>query len=178
MAMNTEQQDARSEAETQEPDTGQAQPAAPEGSTAQGGQEVLDELGRLGNKLVEVIDTAWNSEQRKRIEEDLRVGLKDVGSSLEDGLRQLSEDEQAKDLMGRAEDVAENISHQVRSSEITRELTAGLAKGLHILGDQLDHLVQEMKASGTADAEKETATRESDDSELQDIPIQDEESEG
>jgi hypothetical protein len=41
---------------------------------------------------------AWNSEERKRIEGDLRSGLSTVASSLEDGIKQLAATREAQEL--------------------------------------------------------------------------------
>ena len=112
------------EPDQQPDDTGQTRTESPVSTepTTTSGQEVLDELGRLGQKLVEVVDTAWNSEQRKRIQEDLRHGFTAVANSLEEGLQELSEREETQEILDKAEDVAEEISYRVRSSEITHEL--------------------------------------------------------
>ena len=59
--------------------------AETDGSTSskasqEAGKELIDELTTLGYKFVEVVEVAWNSEQRKKIEEDLRSGLVTVTS--------------------------------------------------------------------------------------------------
>jgi hypothetical protein len=65
---------------------GDAQPSA----TQQPGQELLDELTQLADKFASVVKSAWNSEQRKQVENDVRSGLNTMAASLEDGFKQVA----------------------------------------------------------------------------------------
>ena len=131
-------------------------------SKQEAGAELIDELTRLGQKFAEVVEVAWNSEQRKQIEEDLRTGLATVANSLEDSFKRVSASKEAKEAVNAAEDVAE----KVRSSKIGVELTSVLAQGLRALSEQMDKLSNDMKQkSGTST----TTNAPQDDS--QDIPI-------
>ncbi len=56
-------------------DTDSARPAG----QPQPGQEILDELTELADKFAAVVKTAWNSEQRKQIENDVRSRLEHDG---------------------------------------------------------------------------------------------------
>jgi hypothetical protein len=128
------------------------------------GKEIIDELTNLGQKFVEVVEVAWNSEQRKKIEEDLRTGLVSVASSLEDGFKQLSETKEAKEVANAAEDVAD----KVRSSKIASELSSVLAQGLRTLSEQMDKLAAELKQKSSTTASSTTTSTTKD---TQDIPI-------
>ena len=131
-------------------------------SKQEAGAELIDELTRLGQKFAEVVEVAWNSEQRKQIEEDLRTGLVSVANSLEDGFKRVSASKEAKEAVNAAEDVAE----KVRTSKIGVELTSALAQGLRALSEQMDKLATDMKQkSGSSTG----ASAPQDDS--QDIPI-------
>lgn len=121
---------------------------------AESGQELIDELTRLGQKFVEVVDVAWNSEQRKKAEHDLRVGLESVATSLEDGIKRVGSSKEAKEFVGAAEDVAD----KVRSSKIATELSGALAEGLRALSEQMDKLAAEMKKRNAADRASSTTT--------------------
>jgi hypothetical protein len=139
------------------------------GSTGQtnqeSGKELVDELTRLGQKFVDVVEVAWNSEQRKKIEEDLRTGLVSVASTLEDGFKRVSSTKEAQEAVNAAEDVAE----KVRTSKIASELSEALAQGLRALSDQMDKLSNELKQKADSSASSPGATNASKDT--QDIPI-------
>lgn len=134
-------------------------------SKHESGKELIDELTRLGQKFAEVVEVAWNSEQRKQIEDDLRKGLVNVASSLEDGFKRVSNTKEAKEAVNAAEDVAE----KVRSSKIAAELSDALAQGLRALSEQMDKLSEEMREKSAAkDRSNQDAGSKS---ESQDIPI-------
>lgn len=132
-------------------------------STKKSGQEIIDELTRIGQQLVEVVEVAWHSEQRKKLEEDLRAGLVKVADSLETGLKRASESKEAQGLRNAAEDVAE----KVRSSKLAAELGDALAHGLRNLSEQLDKLSDEMRKRGAAAADAVDKAADA----AQDIPI-------
>ena len=133
------------------------------------GKEIIDELTNLGQKFVEVVEVAWNSEQRKKIEEDLRTGLVSVANSLEDSFKHLKETKEAKEVANAAEDVAD----KVRSSKIASELSSALAQGLRTLNEQMDKLSAELKqkSNTTASGASTSGTSASTTQDTQDIPI-------
>lgn len=151
--MTSQTEDKKTETET----TGQSKQEA--------GNELIDELTRLGQKFVDVVEVAWNSEQRKQIEEDLRTGLVSVANTLEDGFKRVSRTKEAQEAVNAAEDVAE----KVRSSKIAVELSEALAQGLRALSDQMENLSNEMREKSTTSGSKSSGSTASKDA--QDIPI-------
>ena len=129
------------------------------------GKELIDELTRLGQKFVEVVEVAWNSDQRRKIEEDLRTGLVSVANSLEDGFKRVSASKEAQEAVKAAEDVSE----KVRKSKIAAEMSDALAEGLRSLSEQMDKLSNEMKQKSSSTSSRSTGTGQSTDT--QDIPI-------
>ena len=117
------------------------------GTTGQGtgGQELIDELGRLGNKMAEAIRAAWDSDERKRMEQDLRTGLNSLANNLEQGVRKMSEHEQTKEFVRKAEDVAETVGEKVRNSQTTYDIAGALAGGLRLLAEQVEKLAAELQ---------------------------------
>jgi len=113
------------------------------------GKELVDELSRLSKRFVEAVEVAWNSEQRKEVEQDLRQGLKTLADSLERGLHDLGEREETKRFVGKAEVVAETVTEKIRTSETTHELATGLASGLRAVSDRLEKLIEEMQTRTT-----------------------------
>lgn len=134
---------------------------------ATSGQELVDELGRLGNKLAEVVRAAWASDERKRIEADLRTGLNTLANNLEQGVRKVGEQEQTKEFVRKAEEVAENVGEKVRNSQTTYDIAGALAGGLRVLADQVEKLAAELQRKR---AETPPTTPPAND-DSQDIPI-------
>lgn len=147
---------------TPEDKQSQADTASQETQKTNDGKELIDELTRLGQKFVEVVEVAWNSELRKKAEEDLRAGLVTVASTLEDGFKQLSNTKEAKEVVNAAEDVAD----KVRSSRIASELSSALAQGLRTLSGEMEKLSAELKQKSSSTHSTAGESKES-----QDIPI-------
>lgn len=149
------------------------------GSTASGKrqsqatQELMEELNRLGVKFAEVVQTAWESDERKRLEKDVKAGVVSLVNGLERGLRRVGESEQAKEFLNKAEDVADTVGERIRSSPASHDLASGLAKGLRVLAEQIDKLAEELQrkaaSSPTQSTPKPPSSSAPDDS--QDIPI-------
>jgi uncharacterized phage infection (PIP) family protein YhgE len=107
----------------------------------QPGQELLDELTQLADKFASVVKTAWNSEQRKQIENDVRTGLTTMTASIEDGFKQVAASNEAKDLQTKAVEVSEKVS----SSKFFADMTSALTTGLRTLSDQLDKVAADIQ---------------------------------
>ena len=134
--------------------------------------ELFRELSVLGSRFVDVVQTAWDSDERKRIEADLKEGLNSVAESLEEGFVKVRDNEQTKDVLDKADNVAESVGEKVRSSEAAQELGNSLLRGLHTLAGQLEKWTEEMTAKSDAvDGETGAGATSASEDEAQDIPI-------
>jgi hypothetical protein len=144
------------------------------GETTQSGAQKLEsdlqvEIQRLSASFLEVVRVAWQSNERKQLEQDLKTGLNSLATNLEDGFKKASESEQAKQFLERAGDVAESVTEKMRRSEVAQDLGEGLLKGLRSLGEQIDELAAELKRKKESDAPEQAATESQ--NQAQDIPI-------
>lgn len=145
----------------------QATNPTPNATKGADGKELIDELTRLGQNFVELVGAAWNSEQRKKIETDLRSGLVTVANSLEDGVKRVGNSKEAKEVLNTAEDVTDRLL----KTKITAEMSEALATGLRSLNSQLDKLARDMKQKSSSMADQAANMVDSVVSETQDIPI-------
>ena len=136
---------------------------------AQSTQELMDDLNRLGMKFAEVVQTAWESDERKRLEKDVKAGVVSLVNGLERGLRKVGESEPAKEFLNKAEDAAETLGERIRTSPTSHEMAGNLAKGLRILAEQIDKLAEELQRKSASSAPSATPSATTGDS--QDIPI-------
>jgi hypothetical protein len=118
--------------------------------SAAGTDELFEEVQRLGARFASVIQTAWNSEERKSLEADLKRGLDSVTASLEEGFQKAGESRKTQDLVDKADDVMTKTGEKVRSSEVASELSVSLAKGLRKVSDQLEKWVEEQEGGASA----------------------------
>ena len=153
----------------QEPSQGasQGQQTGAAGET----QALIDELTVLGERFVEMLRLAWNSEQRKEIEGGLRTGLNALATNLEDGFRKVSENPQTKEVIDKAENVAESVGEKVRASKVTQELAEGLRKGLAALSEQMERWTEELRKHEAGEAAPPADQSEASSDDAQDIPI-------
>ena len=150
------------------------QGAAPDsaGQSKQPGDELVNELTELADRFANVVRVAWNSDQRKRIETDVKTGLDSLTTSLEDGFRQVSASQEAKELQSKAGEVGEKVS----GSKLVADLAGALTTGLRAISDQLEKLAtdiqtKEAKPSGGGAGGFGGDEPAADDVESKDIPI-------
>lgn len=157
-----------------EDQSAQSQSAEAKSSQASGetssADQLLEEMSRLGRKLVEVAETAWHSEQRKQVQEEIRTGLNSIAESIETGIQDVSKKEQTKEVIGKAEEVADDVVEKVRANEFANELAAGLASVFHALANRLDKVSQEIRSSQPP-KDRSTTTEKPSETTAQDIPI-------
>jgi len=146
--------DENMKAESQSPKSEQGTAST---SSEQTTQNLVEELNRLGSKFAEVVQVAWESEQRKKIEHDLKTGISSLATTLEEGLKKVSESPQTKEFFDKAEDVAETVAERVQKSQFAQDVADGLVKGLRSLTEQVDKLASELQSQKQASAAKSSS---------------------
>jgi len=100
---------------------------------------IEEELKNLGKQFADTIKTAWNSEEIKKVEGQVREGLKkfseELGSAFSD----------AKD--SKAGQKVEETVNKVDASEAAQSMKKGLAQGLRWLSQELGKLSDSMTVS-------------------------------
>lgn len=120
---------------SEESKTGQGTPV---GDTAAETRAIVDELNKLGHKVSEAIQRAWESDERKQAEEEIRKVLTVAGDRV---------DEVAADI--RASGVPADIREQVgkvmedlEKSSVTQDLRKSLLAGLRRLNIELTEFLE------------------------------------
>ena len=146
-------------------DRGQESSGPDAGSQAGSAESLTDDLFKeltvLGSRFVEVVQSAWNSEERKQIQDDLKEGISSVASSLESGFQKVVDNEQAKEVIDKADGVADTVGNKLRSSQAVSDLGESLIKGLSILTGKLETWTAEInarEAASNVDASGEDAS--------------------
>lgn len=147
-----EEQEKNTNAQGSAPSGNNPGAGKPEGSPA--GQEIVDELSILADKFVSTVRLAWNSDQRKQIQNDLKSGLDQIAQSLEQGFDQVATSNEAKDLHTKAQEVGDKVT----SSKVFADITGALTSGLRSLSDSLDKLSKDMQAKNAAGGQTGNAT--------------------
>lgn len=151
--------------EEQNPEEQSASGSETEGPST---DELFEEVQRLGARFAAVVQTAWDSDERRQIEGEVRKGLSAMASGVEEGFRKVNEDERARDVVDQADDVMTSVGDKVRSSQVTNDLAGNLASGLRKVSDTLSKWVEEQS---TSKADESDQGSNDDDGGGQDIPI-------
>jgi hypothetical protein len=122
-------------------------------------QEAVDvsaEFKQLGRQFAETIKAAWYSEERHRIETEIREGVKSFVDEVDKVIRE------AKDspAIERVKDEAVQVKTKVETTDIARKARGGMAQGLQWLSEELAKLSQQFtpteKGTDTTAEEEES----------------------
>lgn len=102
-------------------------------------RDVVEELKGLGKQFAETVQTAWNSEERHKVEGEIREGVKSFANEVDKALRQLKESEVTTRVKGEAVEV----KTKVESSDLGRKAREGLVQGLQWLSEELGKLANQ-----------------------------------
>ncbi len=104
----------------------------PETNSPQG--DLADELRNLGKNLVGILQTAWESEERKRMQREISTGLSDLGATLNEAAAEFNNSSTGQRIK---EDVKE-FRHNLRSGEIEAKIRTDLLHALQVANAELE----------------------------------------
>ncbi len=115
--------------------------------------DVIDELKNLGRQFAEALDAAWNSEERQRIENEVREGVHSFVDEVDKVFREAKTSEAA----AKVKREAAGAKGKVESSDIGQKAVGGFAMGLRWLSEELGHLADQFTAAEKAPEDVEPA---------------------
>lgn len=121
----------------------------PEEQTAD--SEILDELHSLGRQLVTAVKSMWESEESRKLRQEIGEGFVELGNQLDTAVKSAQESEAAKQF---SEQVKEAVD-KARDSDITTKVEEGLLTGLRELNVQLSKVVDSITSDEPDKAEPE-----------------------
>ena len=102
---------------------------------------IADELTKLAQQLTTAAKTAWDSEERKRLQNEIMTGMQRVGQELTTAINKAAESEQAKELKTRATKMAEDV----QKTDVADEVRKGILIGLEAVNRELGKLLERME---------------------------------
>lgn len=114
-------------------------------------KSVSGELSRLGRQVAEAIGTAWESEDRKRLQTEVTQGLENFGNEVSEALRKASESDAARQVREQTEDVIT----QIREGDVSEQVRKGLISGLAAINEGLGKLLERLEKPSQPDAPAE-----------------------
>ena len=118
-------------------------------------EEAVDlaaEFAELGKKIRSTIETAWTSEERKKIQSELKDGLERFAKEVDGAFKSARTSDAGKKVEAEIKRVADDIE----SGKVTNEVRKGLVTGLRSLGNALDKMADSFSA---AEANKDEAPK-------------------
>ena len=117
---------------------------------------VSDALRDLGRQFAETIQAAWNSQERKEFEQEVREGVRRFGDEVNKVFTEARQSPAAK----RVKEEAEDVRTKVESGEMTRKARSGLVDGLQWLSQELERLADQFSPPEKQPAEEAQAGEE------------------
>lgn len=100
---------------------------------------IVDEFRNLGRQLGETLHTAWNSEERRQFESEMREGVQSFANELDKAFADLRESNAAQ----KARDEAAEIGSKIESGEIGQKAQSSVAQGLRWFSEELGKLANQ-----------------------------------
>lgn len=94
-----------------------------------------EEFRLLGKNLQKIINSAWASPERARVEEELMDGLNDLRDSLRDSFHDFAQSETGKQL----KENMENLNEKIKSGEIGNDIRTEIAGVLRKINSELEN---------------------------------------
>lgn len=108
-------------------------------STAGEDIDVSAELRNLGRQLAETFKTAWASEERKKVESEIRQGVKTFVDEMDKAIREVRQSPAAQKMREEAAD----IKTRAETGELGQKAKANMAQGLRWLSEELEKLANQ-----------------------------------
>lgn len=120
--------------------------------------DVSEALRNLGRQFAETMQAAWNSQERRELETEVREGVQYFSEEVQRVFKEAKESPTAK----RVKEEAEEVKTRVEAGEVTQKTRSGFVEGLRWLSRELEKLAQQFSPpeEGTAEEADEEAPAE------------------
>lgn len=113
----------------------------PQSGSASSSGDVAEELRNLAKNLKETLSTAWESEERKKLQGEIETGLADVVKTLSQAASDFKKSPAGQQLKKDAED----IHQRIRSGELETKARSELLNALRLANIELEKLRSKQK---------------------------------
>jgi hypothetical protein len=98
--------------------------------------DIADELRTLGKNLKDALQSAWESDERKKLEDEIRAGLADLGVTLNEAASDFRQSQTGQQLK---EDV-NDFRKRVHSGEVSTKVHDELINALRMANSELSKM--------------------------------------
>lgn len=104
-----------------------------------GGPDLVEEFRVFGRQFAETIEAAWNSQERVRIENEIREGVNSFVNEVDAVIREAKGNETAQKLVNNTVEMKD----RAESSDIGLKAREGIIQGLTWLSDEFGKLAEQ-----------------------------------
>lgn len=105
--------------------------------------DVTAEMRNLGRQLAETLRAAWYSEERQKIEGEVREGVNAFAAEVDKALREIRESGGARRIAEKAKEGVAEVKESAQPAEVSIKARRGLAVGLRWLSEELEKLAEQ-----------------------------------
>lgn len=102
---------------------------------------IMDEMSKLGQKVSAALQQVWESEERKKAEDEIRKALRIAGDRIDEVAVEVRSSDVTKDLKGQAA----KTKTAVQQSPITQDIRKGFLTGLRRINEELSEFLEKEK---------------------------------
>jgi len=104
-----------------------------------------DEFRTLGENLKEMVNSAWESEERKKLQSELEEGMHELGNVLNELAADFKSGEMGQNLRREVD----QFSERVRTGEVENKARQEILKALKVLNKELEKASEKFEDSET-----------------------------
>jgi uncharacterized protein (DUF2461 family) len=97
-------------------------------------ESVTNEFQRLGQNLKQTLEMAWESEERKKFQQEIEEGISDLGATLNRFFNEISQTPTGQ----RVRSGMDHIHEQVRTSNIDKKVQQEIINALKRANDEIE----------------------------------------
>jgi hypothetical protein len=112
--------------------------------------DIGDQLNELGKNLRDALRTAWESDERRRLQQEIEVGLANLGDSLSQAAKEFSNSPTGQNLK---EDV-KDIHERWQTGEVGTKVRSEIAEALRTVNKELQKAYQKNQTPPTDKAQE------------------------
>ena len=100
--------------------------------------DLAAEFAELGKKIRDAVTTAWESEERQKLQSDLTDGIDRLSKEISQAAQNVRE----SDVGQKVEDGVKQVRQDVETGKVTDEIRKGMISALRGLGAALDKMAE------------------------------------
>jgi hypothetical protein len=113
--------------------------------------QLMDELQSLGNQLATAVKSLWDSEESRKLRQEIGDGFVELGKQIDDAVKTAQDSEAAKEFTEQIKDTVD----KARESDVAGQVERNLVTGLHQLNAELSKFVDSLDTGKTSPVEAE-----------------------